>query len=415
MGGALLILKGYGQQITPLTIGDTVLDITLNNIVNYKATTARLSDFKGKLLVLDFWGIWCTACINIFPHNNELQRQYGGKLQVLNVAFEPEAKIKPFITNLEKRRGAEYRITSITGDTLLQQLFPHRTVPHLVWIGPDGVVKAITSATRFTKENIDKILGGETASFQQKKDINMSKPAFLPSVITDSPFSMVHYSLLVNGDFYDGAGTAQHIFKTGDKAYGLNYTNQTLDYICFRIGMAMLENSGAHPYYNPRLYKVEIKNAQLLKAFKETIWQYAFFLPKNETDSFYYKALKEISCYTDYYTGIEKRKMPCLVLTLNGTKEKFATKGGDDGSPLFSTDSSKLINQPMYVFTNLLNDSKFTELPVIDETGYNGNIDIQLNAPYTLQSITKQLQQQGLSLTPAQRELDIVVVKDKNR
>lgn len=69
----------------------------------------------------------------------------------------------------------------------------------------------------------------------------------------------------------------------------------------------------------------------------------------------------------------------------------------------------------MYVFTNLLNDSKFTELPVIDETGYNGNIDIQLNAPYTLQSITKQLQQQGLSLTPAQRELDIVVVKDKNR
>lgn len=38
-----------------LTIGDTLPDVEINNIVNYKAKSVKASDFKGKLLILDFW------------------------------------------------------------------------------------------------------------------------------------------------------------------------------------------------------------------------------------------------------------------------------------------------------------------------------------------------------------------------
>ncbi len=48
LGGALVLSTGVGQKIQPLTIGDTLPDIALNNIINYKTTSARLSDFRDK-------------------------------------------------------------------------------------------------------------------------------------------------------------------------------------------------------------------------------------------------------------------------------------------------------------------------------------------------------------------------------
>ena len=64
--------EGFNKhEIKPLKIGDKVPDIEFKNIINYKSKTARLSDFKGKLVILDFWGTWCTSCIAAFPKMEE--------------------------------------------------------------------------------------------------------------------------------------------------------------------------------------------------------------------------------------------------------------------------------------------------------------------------------------------------------
>lgn len=48
-----------------LTVGDVMPDITFNNLVNYKSSSAKLSDFKGKLVILDFWATTCLSLIHI--------------------------------------------------------------------------------------------------------------------------------------------------------------------------------------------------------------------------------------------------------------------------------------------------------------------------------------------------------------
>ncbi len=45
----------------------------------------KLSDFRGKYVVIDFWGSWCIWCIKGFPHLKEAYNQYKDKLVVLGV------------------------------------------------------------------------------------------------------------------------------------------------------------------------------------------------------------------------------------------------------------------------------------------------------------------------------------------
>lgn len=39
----------------------------------------KLSDYKGKVVIVDFWGHWCGPCRAAYPHNRELIKRFEGK------------------------------------------------------------------------------------------------------------------------------------------------------------------------------------------------------------------------------------------------------------------------------------------------------------------------------------------------
>ena len=49
----------------------------------------KLSDYRGKLVLLDFWGSWCVVCRQMHPHLKELYAKYKDKgLEIIAVANE---------------------------------------------------------------------------------------------------------------------------------------------------------------------------------------------------------------------------------------------------------------------------------------------------------------------------------------
>src|SRR5690606_41453693 len=60
--------------------------------------SVKLADFKGKVILLDFWATWCPPCKAEIPGFVELQEQYGEQgLQVVGVSVDdPPEKLKPF-------------------------------------------------------------------------------------------------------------------------------------------------------------------------------------------------------------------------------------------------------------------------------------------------------------------------------
>jgi thiol-disulfide isomerase/thioredoxin len=48
----------------------------------------KLSEFRGKVVVLNFWATWCTACLAEIPDLVALQRKLGDPVAVLGVALD---------------------------------------------------------------------------------------------------------------------------------------------------------------------------------------------------------------------------------------------------------------------------------------------------------------------------------------
>lgn len=67
----------------------TAPDFTLPNLAGKNVS---LSDFRGKWVVLDFWGTWCGWCVKGFPALKDAYAKYGDKIVIIGIdCNEPES------------------------------------------------------------------------------------------------------------------------------------------------------------------------------------------------------------------------------------------------------------------------------------------------------------------------------------
>ena len=97
----------------------------------------KLADFKGKLIVLNFWATWCVPCRAEIPTLVGLQTKYAKQgLQVVGVSIDdPVEKLKPFVTKYQMNYPA---LTALNNDAMLDAYGPMVVVPWTVMIKRDG-------------------------------------------------------------------------------------------------------------------------------------------------------------------------------------------------------------------------------------------------------------------------------------
>lgn len=64
------------EKVSMLSPGSIAPDFTL---INSNGKEFKLSDFKGKVVYLDFWATWCKPCLEEIPHLNQTLANYEGK------------------------------------------------------------------------------------------------------------------------------------------------------------------------------------------------------------------------------------------------------------------------------------------------------------------------------------------------
>src|SRR5690554_4888812 len=92
----LLLINSYtaaqSNVIKPLGVGDVIPDELWDmslRIVNHpqETETIVLNDFKGKLIILDFWGTFCGSCIAAMPGIAEIQQRHVDNMVVIPVSW----------------------------------------------------------------------------------------------------------------------------------------------------------------------------------------------------------------------------------------------------------------------------------------------------------------------------------------
>ena len=138
----LHMARRSGRLPTPRITRSTVApDFSLESL---EGKTMRLSDFRGKAVLLNFWATWCGPCKIEMPWFVELQQKYGSQgLQVVGVAMDDASKED--IAKFAKDMGVNYPVL-IGKEAVGDSYGGIPALPETFFIGRDGKV-------------VDKILG----------------------------------------------------------------------------------------------------------------------------------------------------------------------------------------------------------------------------------------------------------------
>ena len=99
-----------------------------------------LGDFKGRVLLLNFWFPGCKPCIYEIPHEKELLKKYGEKgFVVINICMEATVKQWQMAVKKFDLEGVNV-VTQGNWEKKLKEAYGVSAFPHYVLVDPDGKI-----------------------------------------------------------------------------------------------------------------------------------------------------------------------------------------------------------------------------------------------------------------------------------
>jgi thiol-disulfide isomerase/thioredoxin len=127
-----------------------------------RAKPVALSEFKGRVVLLNFWASWCAPCVIEFPKLRDLARDYPDKLVVLAISSDStQAGIDKFLKKAGITPSANLLIALDAEKHISQDLFQTIRLPETFIIAPNGrMVRKVIGDTDWTGETMRAYLTG---------------------------------------------------------------------------------------------------------------------------------------------------------------------------------------------------------------------------------------------------------------
>jgi thiol-disulfide isomerase/thioredoxin len=115
----------------------------------------RLSDYKGKVVLLNFWATWCAPCRAEMPDLTKWQREYKSQgLQIIGITYPPVevAEAREFLKSIE----VSYPV--VLGEKQTKAIFDKGdTLPVTVVIDKKGMIREVIQGIIFPEEFEEKV------------------------------------------------------------------------------------------------------------------------------------------------------------------------------------------------------------------------------------------------------------------
>lgn len=422
------------NQITPLNIGDKCPDFLFKKIINWPTTSGKLSDHKGKLIILDFWSTYCSTCISDFPKKQFLQNKFNDSLQVLLVADQKNASsIVPVFWPKNVITKNLKLPCVIDSEQILQKYFPRETLGLQVWIDGNGIVRGITTPEYVNEDNIRKLLLGENIKMPVYRFLSDKNIPFLKTnEIGGAQLKLLYYSSLFNYmpnlsrdesgvTIIDSADNTKTIrdYNFGIKVlYDATFAYHPL--VNKRKQIVWQIKDSSRYFYTPSLgyeYDWRVKNAYCYEAK----------VPLNMSDSIFLEYKRQD---LDKFFGLrnyEKRILSnCYALRSirenHSPLKKISSKGAviDEGQNHLNNELTGTYNTTEELVNGL---SLHTNSIIIDDLNLKYDISVVLTLCYDLKSnspkyvstireFNKQLENYGFRLELVERLVDFLYITD---
>ncbi|HLP39967.1 MAG TPA: TlpA disulfide reductase family protein [Fibrobacteria bacterium] len=120
------------------------------------------TDWKGKVVLIDFWATWCAGCRETIPALARLKEKYGANgLAVVGVSLDKGSKSK--VAKFATKFKVNYQILLDSEDTL-SKVFGFEGLPSLYLFDRDGrLLKAMTGYTALQDKELEALVATQFA------------------------------------------------------------------------------------------------------------------------------------------------------------------------------------------------------------------------------------------------------------
>lgn len=390
------------NQLSPNFIFDSLL--------NYKKEKLALADWKGKPVIIDFWGTFCLPCITEIPKLENFKKRFGDSLQVLLVATDGIEKATQLY---ETRKKANKPIgLPCTASREAQDYFQVKVVSSYVWIDDQGYVKAITDDSQLTEQNIAAFVNRKEVHLQEIEKKSAYDKRYLVTIASeiDSNNVLFHSSLTkyLNGQWgsygYPPKGVGTHLKAT-------NSSVNTLYRMAFGDSMGIvplnrLVIESAHPekFQMPR-------SANFNEWKNENAFCYELTVPKDRQQDILKIMQDDLKKMFGATVFFENRIQKCLVLTADKNARLMADKS-ETPKVIYNGGGSTVINQPFSELVEMIHHYNQDKI-LFDETGITGKVSVAIQAQMNdIEALNEALKKYGLSIHYEDRNVRMFIMKD---